>query len=434
MMPTDTISQVLNGSYEDPDGGPPLRVSTKSVVIEDSLEGMEADLVADLGFRGKIAVVSDANTERVLGARVKRALTSVGELIPVPLPGRPHADLETTEALAERTARADAIIAVGSGTINDLCKYVAAQNGKLYAVFGTAPSMNGYTSVNAAITVRGLKKSLPAQVPEGVFLDLDVLAAAPRRMIISGLGDSVCRPTAQADWLLAHLLLGKPYRKAPFALLAQDEDALFAEPEALLKGDKAAMGHLARTLVLSGFGMTICGGSYPASQGEHLISHYVDMLGSSHWQENFHGEQIGVTSLTMARLQEKMLTIDRPRVSPSKTSKQDLISRYGPTLGANCWREFLPKRLDDNTAEEMNAKLEYEWDAIRASISRVTRPADFILNVLRRAGAPTTPEELALPRSFFLDAVRHAREIRNRYTFLDFSGACDLLSTMDIVH
>ena len=38
------------------------------------------------------------------------------------------------------------------------------------------------------------------------------------------------------------------------------------------------MRALARTLVLSGIGMTICGGSYPASQGEHLISHYIDML------------------------------------------------------------------------------------------------------------------------------------------------------------
>ena len=58
---------------------------------------------------------------------------------------------------------ADALVAVGSGTINDLCKYAAAQDGKPYAVFATAPSMNGYTSKNAAITVDGHKKSLPAR-------------------------------------------------------------------------------------------------------------------------------------------------------------------------------------------------------------------------------------------------------------------------------
>ena len=116
---------------------------------------------------------------------------------------------------------ADALVAVGSGTINDLCKYAAAQDGKPYVVFATAPSMNGYTSMNAAITVDGHKKTLPAATPLGVFMDLGVLAAAPARMIRAGLGDSLCRSTAQADWLLSHHLLGTPYRRAPFALLAR---------------------------------------------------------------------------------------------------------------------------------------------------------------------------------------------------------------------
>ena len=144
------------------------------------------------------------------------------------LPEHPHADDATVEGLHAATAAADVLVAVGSGTINDLCKYVSAQDGKPYVVYGTAPSMNGYVSVNAAITVGGLKKSLAAQAPLGVFLDLSILAAAPPRMIRSGLGDSLCRPTAQADWLLAHLLFDHPYRRMPFVLLEEDESALLA--------------------------------------------------------------------------------------------------------------------------------------------------------------------------------------------------------------
>ena len=45
----------------------------------------------------------------------------------------------------------------------------------------------------------------------------------------------------------------------------------------------------------------------PASQGEHLISHYIDMLRDPARAPSFHGEQIGVTTLTMARLQERLL-------------------------------------------------------------------------------------------------------------------------------
>jgi glycerol-1-phosphate dehydrogenase [NAD(P)+] len=80
------------------------------------------------------------------------------------------------------------------------------------------------------------------------------------------------------DWLLSHHLFGTPFRTAPFVLLAEDEAALLESPEALLRGDPEAMRSLARTLIFSGIGMTLCAGSYPASQGEHLISHYVDMF------------------------------------------------------------------------------------------------------------------------------------------------------------
>src|SRR6185295_482865 len=148
----------------------------------------------------------------------------------------------------------DAVVAVGSGTINDLCKLAARDRGVPQLVFATAPSMNGYTSLSASLTEGGVKRSLRAATPVAAFFDLGVLAAAPIRLIRAGLGDSICRPTAQADWRLAHLLLDQPYRAAPFALLAGDEAALLARADALVTGDLAAMRHLARTLVLSGFG------------------------------------------------------------------------------------------------------------------------------------------------------------------------------------
>jgi glycerol-1-phosphate dehydrogenase [NAD(P)+] len=343
------------------------------------------------------------------------------------LPGRPHADQETAEAIRRDSAGCDALIAVGSGTINDLCKYAAAQDGKPYAVFATAPSMNGYTSVNAAITVEGHKKSLPAVAAAGVFLDLQVLSQAPPRMIRSGLGDSLCRPTAQADWLLAHLLLDRPYREAPFALLAEDEPALFANAEALMQGDLEAMCRLARTLVLSGFGMTVCGGSHPASQGEHLISHHVEMMPPADSPEAFHGEQIGVTTLTMARLQERMLSDGPPRLNASAPSEATVTAHFGTGLGAACWREFAGKRLDETAAEELNARLEARWEGIGMRLTAVTRPAAELETVLRKAGAPTTPEALGWPVAFYRDAVRHAREIRDRYTFLDLAGDSGLL-------
>lgn len=430
---TDTVGQVLRGAFADPDGGPPLSVATRSVAIEDTLAGHEADLVAALELGRRLAMVCDENTYAVLGERVATALASVADVSEIRLPGRPHADMQTVGEIRRRSADADALIAVGSGAINDLCKYAATRDRKPYAVFATGPSMNGFTSANAAITVDGHKKSLPAAAPHGVFLDLKVLSGAPPRLIRAGFCDSICRSTAQADWLLAHLLRDRPYRQAPFALLAEDEAALFADPEGLMRGSLEAMRRLARVLVLSGFGMEVCGASHPSSEGEHLISHYAEMMAPADWPESLHGEQIGVTTLTMARLQQTMLAGDPPRVRPTAVTEADVLAHFGEVLGPQCWQAFAPKCLDAAGAEALGARIEARWHDIRARIAAVTVPAATLLDLLRRVGAPTTPEALHWPRSFYLDAVRHAREIRDRYTFLDLAGDCGMLESPDFV-
>lgn len=420
------IDQLLAGTLADPDGGPPLSVPTRSVVIAGSLAGGEDELVRALDLGRRLAVVSDPDTRAALGGRVERALSAIATVDPVVLDARPHADDSTVAKLRRATASADAVIAVGSGTINDLCKVTAAEEGKPYAVFGTAPSMNGFTSINAAITVAGHKKSLPAQAPVGVFLDLEVLAAAPPRLIRSGLGDSLCRPTAQADWLLAHLLFDQPYREAPFALLAEDEPALFAESAALMAGDLSAMARLARTLVLSGFGMTISGGSYPASQGEHLIAHYMEMMASG-LPESYHGEQIGVTTLAMARLYEALLAGGPPPVDATTVGSEAIVHHFGAELGESCWQEFAPKVLDSRAAAAVNDRLAEHWHDIAERLAAVLIPAAELERVLAAVGAPITARALGWPSTLYGAAVRHAREIRNRYTVLDLAGDCGLL-------
>ncbi len=423
MSSDDTLSRVLAGRFADPDGPGTLKVETRHVVIGPSLASRAPDLLRDCGISvPRLAVVSDPDTQRVLAARVEVALAGHARIDRIVLARNPHPDDETVERVHQGAAAADALVAVGSGTINDVVKMAAFRLGKPYAVFGTAPSMNGYTSPTAAVTVHGHKKSLPAAAALGVFLDIGVLTAAPPRLIRAGLGDSVCRCTAQADWLLAHLLRGESYCEAPFALLREDEEKLLAAPEALLAGDRSAMERLARTLVLSGFGMAICGNSKPASQGEHLISHYADMLAKPQWQQNLHGEQVAVTTLTMARLQQRALTEYAPQLGPTSATEGEIRAHFGPELGEACWAEFRRKQPDEATRETINGRLATVWPAIRDRIASVTRPAQQLHDILRRAGAPTTPADLGWPTSFYRDAVLHAREIRDRWTFLDFAA------------
>ena len=427
---SDALGELLAGRWVDPDSGLPIDIPIRAIAIDKNLSGMEADLVRALAIGRRFAIVSDATTQRVLGARVARALASLGAIDRVVLGGTPHPDIATVDRVRRATAMSDALIAVGSGTINDLCKYAAATDGKPYVVFATAPSMNGYASTNAAITVDGHKKSLPAKAPLGVFIDLGVFAAAPLRMIQSGLGDSLCRSTAQADWSLAKHLHGAPYREAPFALLAVDESLLLDAPEALIRGDLDAMRVLARTLVLSGLGMTICGGSYPASQGEHLISHYIDMFAPGGRAEYFHGEQVAVATLTMARIQEAMVSGPPPRVATRSMTREALLQRFGDAIGEACWSEYVAKRLSAEAAEALSERIAERWGDLCADLRGTMVPSATLAGVMARAGCPRSPEAIGVTGEFYRRAVRDARFLRNRYTFLDLAGDAGRLDAL----
>lgn len=423
----DPLEALLAGRYRDPQTGELVGVTTRALAIEPSLAGSEAELVAGLGFGKTLAVISDPNTSAALGARVTRALSGRFTVLSIALPHNPEPDAETVERLRLASASADALIAVGSGTINDLAKYASALDGKPYAVFATAPSMNGFTSLTASITVDGHKKTLPAHAPAGAFFDLEVLAAAPVRLIRSGLGDSICRATAQWDWLLSHLLLGTPYRELPFALLADDEPDLVAHAADLLGGDLGVMRRLVRTLLLSGFGTAIVGSSAPASQAEHLVSHYLDMLGPSSRPPVFHGEQIGVTTLSIARLQEVMLDAP-PVLVADRETEAEFVARYGDHLGHSTWAEFAEKRLTVERADELNHRITTNWQKFVAHAHAITLPSAQIHAALTAAGAPTTPEAIHLDRTFYEGALTHARDIRNRYTVLDLAAASGRLT------
>src|SRR5574338_981116 len=179
MPAADPIDLLLAGRYPDPDTGEPLVAESRAVVIESSLEGREADLIAALEVGRHVTVVSDRTTHEVLGARVERALASRFAVQSIVLDARPHADEATVaRLLVALEPRTELVIAVGSGTLNDLTKLVAFRHGCPQAVFATAPSMNGYTSLSASITSDGIKRSVRTRTPVGVFCDLRVFAAA----------------------------------------------------------------------------------------------------------------------------------------------------------------------------------------------------------------------------------------------------------------
>jgi glycerol-1-phosphate dehydrogenase [NAD(P)+] len=420
------IEELVAGRWRDPATGKPVRIPTRAIVIERSLAGGEAELIRAQGLGQRLAVISDQSTFDALGRRVERALARIASTRGIVLDA-PHADLATVDALQARAAEADALIAVGAGTINDLCKYVAQRTGRPYAVFATAPSMNGYLTATASLACDGLKSSLPARPPVAALFDLDVLAAAPARLIRAGIGDSICRTTAQTDWLLGHYLRDAPYSETPSLLQIEDEPSLLSQAAAIARGETEGVRALTRLLVLTGLGMGIVGGSEPASMGEHLISHYVDMMASPH-PGSLHGEQVGVATLTISRLQNAMLRAVRPpEVRPTRLDPDAMRARYGARRGDQCSAEFRVKALDERGAERMNARLAEVWPAMTSRLREIMLPTERLEAAMAAAGAAIRGLALGLESGFYRSAVRHAREIRRRYSILDLAGDAGVL-------
>lgn len=411
------IQDFVAGRYRAIETGEPVRCPIGAIVTAPSLAGREAELLRGIGLGGTIAVVSDENTRDVLGERVERALPGCH---PVVL-DHPHADEATAADLREQTRHCDALVAVGSGTLNDLCKHVTHGDGRPCAVFATAASMNGYVTGTASITRGDFKLSLPSHAPKGVFLDLEVLAAAPPRLTRAGLGDALCRGTAQIDWLLSHLLLDTTYAESPFDMQRIDEPKLLAAAPRLLDGDLAAMATLVHVLTLGGLGVVVTGTSHSGSMGEHGISHYIDMFARPH-PGSLHGAQVGVATLTMARLQELMLAEETPPVlNPSRIDDAALAERYGAQAAA-CSKALEAKALTGARLAAANARLAESWADWRTKLAGLAIPVERLEAALASIGAARTGADLGLEPAVYRNAVAHAHEIRDRFGFLDLAA------------
>ena len=423
---TAHIEDVRAGRWINPATGKRApRAPVASIAIAESLEGAEAEMAGACGLRGALAVVADPDTWDAMGARIAAALRRAGRRVREVILERPHATLAGAAALAERLSDAGDVVVVGSGTLNDLGKYATARERRSCCVFGTAASMDGYTSQTASMRLEsGLKISIPAHAPRGVFLDLGVLAAAPPHMAAAGFGDCLCSSVARIDWWMSHRLLGTPYHEEPYLIAQADAAELNARARGVGAGEIEAIGYLARSLTLSGLGCNFTGVSNHGSMGEHQISHYIDCFAGRRHPGTLHGQQVGVATLTMARVQQRLLgEAHPPRLRPTRIDSGDMARRMGPEIAKQCEAQYREKALDDEGAARLNARLEAIWPDLRRECLRFAEPVEEMRARLAAAGGPTTAGELGLPAALYREAVRHAHEMRNRFSFADL--ACD---------
>lgn len=359
-----------------------------------------------------------------------QAACAVGDLAGDPwlLERHPHADAATVERIVAASAGCSGIVAVGSGTLNDLAKKAAAAHGVGFVIVATASSMNGYASAIAAILADGLKTTQPASPARAIIIDTRIVGAAPPALTRAGLGDLLSKPVSDTDWWLADQLEDSGYSTLPGAIVDHAVEAASAAAGGLMDGDTDAHTALATALCLSGVAMVVAGSSSPASGGEHLLSHLWDMEALSAGRDTrLHGAQVGVTSCISAAIYQRLLRLEDPTFTPP-CPWADEAARITAAHG-DLAPVILPQAQKKHArAAERLAVLKSRWPTIRAGLQARGLPTPAQVRApLDACGAPSTLAALGADRDDTARILRLARDIRDRVTVLDVAFAVGLL-------
>ncbi len=377
-----------------------------------------------------VVVFSDDRTRGAAGEACLAALKHSGwEVRECRIPDGPdgtdpECDGVTKGMLAAHVPQADAYVAVGSGVVNDLAKWLASDAGVPYAVYATAASMNGYASANVAGTVDGVKRLFLGRAPLVVAADPQVIARAPHMLTTAGLGDVIAKPVSNADWLVGSALFGEEYSDVIAGMISALEPSYVDRPEAVGQCDPAALRALFEALVLSGCAMTLQGSSVPASGGEHLISHTIDMKSSLDGRpHDRHGRQVGVATIFASALYQHILAVENPVFGSAALVFDDA---YWGGIRDAVHAQFTG--ACENMAQACTAlSSEGTWDRLRATLSPVLRKPAWVKDCLRRAGAAHCLDDIGCTREQFSAAVRNGAGIRARFTSLDLGHCAGVL-------
>ncbi|MDH5673792.1 MAG: iron-containing alcohol dehydrogenase [Myxococcales bacterium] len=407
------------------------RLPRSLILGADAPERLAAALVGELPAVGarRVAVVFDARTRPAAGERCAAALGARGLspeplLLPDPEGHWPRCDEASRAWLAERTSGCDYLLGVGSGVISDLCKWVAFDADKPAAIFATAASMNGYAAANVAPAIAGVKTLILARAHRHVAADPAVLAAAPATLTSAGLGDVLAKTVSTVDWKMNELLFGEAFDPAIAGIIDGIEGRFLSRPEALARAEADAVSALFEALVFSGCAMSLQGSSMPASGGEHLLSHALDMRADAEGVEHdLHGRQVGVGTIFAAALYERVLALEAPRFddAPLPLDREG----WGP-IGASVAEHHAAqsRRLVEAVARLREPDL---WQELRTTLGPMLPKAAWLREVLRRAGAVHRVADLGIGRERFLWSVYNCAQIRERFTSIDLAWVSGVL-------
>lgn len=413
------IRTVLNGKHDCPCG----KVHPCDIRYVEIGDGVLEKLPEICAPFARIHLVADGNTYPLCGARVKELLG--GKIVSETVYGKeivvPNEDAIATiqSSMADGT---DFIVGIGSGVINDLCKHVSFVEGLRYAIVATAPSMDGYASVGAALILEEMKVTLNARVPYAIVAESSVISTAPADMLQSGYGDIIGKYSCLNDWKLAHLLRGEYFCQYVFDMVMDTVKKTESTAKAVLARDRDAIRNLMEGLVMVGVMMSYVGNSRPASGSEHHLSHFFEITGLLNGKPYYlHGIDVLYAAAVTARLRERLLALDPPfapyvrdRAAWERTIREVYTTAAD---GVIVLQDKVGLYADLDVAQFAD-----HWNEIRAILADAPDYAT-MLTYVNAIGLDIKEFQSFYGEKTLRDAILYAKDLKDRYTVLWLSFA-----------
>lgn len=207
---------------------------------------------------------------------------------------------ELTNIAYNLDQKTEFLVGIGGGSIIDRTKYISYLRKIPWLSVPTSPSNDGFSSPFSSLYINNKRVSVPAKMPYGIVIDIDIIMNCPIHMLISGIGDSISNITAVYDMNIDSIHKNEKSDDFSAMVSLQSIEALLNLKFDDIRSEKF-ITHLVESLSMSGIAMEIAGSSKPSSGSEHLISHALDQLLG---ENNFpHGIQVGISTYIVGLLQ-----------------------------------------------------------------------------------------------------------------------------------
>lgn len=365
-----------------------------------------------------ILLVADENTYGAAGAQTMAALDG-RKVRTVMFPGStvliPNEDAVAT--VTENLGDADLIIGIGSGVIQDLCKYVSFQAKLPYYVVCTAPSMDGYASTGAAMIMGGMKVTYTVGLPTALIADPEILKDAPMEMIQAGYGDIVGKYSALNDWKLSRVINGEHFCQKVYDMTYDMVLQTLKLADGLVNRDEESVRVLMEALIVVGIAMAFIGSSRPASGSEHHLSHCFEITGIVWGQEYFpHGIDVAYSTVVTCGIREKILNTPWPekQYRLDRSAYEAEVGRIYGSVAPGCIA--LQDKVGVYKKDMLSIYKEKEAE-IRAVLSECPTASE-IEAMLKAVGMEMAEFHKLYSDEKIADAVAYAKELKDRYTVL----------------